>query len=80
MRNTRFLLAVPCFLLFGLTVCVSQADGAEDGSRPATPGGIYDKPYLRQSAGAAVGGYMDHELLWKKSEKKKKPKELLKRN
>ncbi|MDA0335178.1 MAG: hypothetical protein O2782_08450 [bacterium] len=51
------------------TLCVASGTGLADNAlaadRPAVPGGVYDKPYLKQTVGGtAVGGYIDHELFW----------------
>ena len=49
------------FLVAGLFAVASPL-AAE---RPAVEGGVYDKPYIKQTVGGtAVGGYIDHELFW----------------
>lgn len=51
------------FMIFwgiAATRCPAQVT---TGPRPAVPGGITDKPYLKNfTGGVAVGGYMDHEF------------------
>lgn len=52
-------------LLFGLLCLSTQLSIAQvtTGPRPVVPGGITDKPYLKNfDGGIALGGYMDHEL------------------
>jgi len=51
-----------------LTATVPAQEAVEaqgmPGPRPPIPGGITDKPYLKNfTGGIALGGYMDHELL-----------------
>ena len=53
------LLRTSCYVLLLLPTLAAAAD------RPVVPGGVYDKPYLKSGArGTAIGGYMDHELIW----------------
>jgi hypothetical protein len=55
------------FLCAQSSACQVWAEGSQ---RPASPGGIYDKPYITKSGrGTAIGGYIDHELIW--NDKKK---------
>ena len=55
MKRVAVLLAALC--------AAASATFAAD--RPAVQGGVYDKPYLRQTTGGTtVGGYIDHELFW----------------
>lgn len=46
-----------------LTLGAATSGMAEEG-RPALPGGMDDKPFLRTGRGAAVGGYIDMEFEW----------------
>ncbi len=51
--------------LLTLGIAASSAAQASPLTRPGLPGGIYDKPYLRDdSGGVSVGGYMDMEFEW----------------
>ena len=60
MKRVAVLLAVLC----------AAASTTFAADRPAVQGGVYDKPYLRQTTGGTtVGGYIDHELFW--NDKKK---------
>lgn len=55
-------------IAFCAAALVAVAAHAQD--RPAVPGGVYDKPYLkRTTGGTAVGGYIDQELYWNDSAK-----------
>ncbi len=52
------------FLGCGILAAKSSHAQVATGPRPVVPGGITDKPYLKNFAGGiAIGGYMDHELL-----------------
>ena len=56
-------LAGPFFFLSALCPCAGQVEAGES-QRPASPGGVYDKPYIRESgSGTDIGGYIDHELI-----------------
>lgn len=47
---------VGCCMLFAVSVSAEE-------KRPALPGGVYDKPYIKRAGrGVALGGYMDHEF------------------
>ncbi len=60
MKRVAVLLAALC--------AAASATFAAD--RPAVQGGVYDKPYLRQTTGGTtVGGYIDHELFWNDKDK-----------
>lgn len=51
-------------ILLGCTILTTRSHAqVTTGPRPVVPGGIMDKPYLKNFAGGiALGGYMDHEL------------------
>lgn len=54
-----------CLLAFGCTALDFQFSQAQvqTGPRPVVPGGITDKPYLKNfDGGVALGGYIDHEF------------------
>ena len=55
-----------CTMTMFAAAAVSLTAAVADDSRPAVPGGVYDKPHLRATGerGSVVGGYMDHELFW----------------
>ncbi len=56
------------FLLLSVLLCCQV--WAEGSPRPASRGGVTDKPYIRQSgSGTAIGGYIDHELIWNNKKK-----------
>lgn len=60
----RKTIALSTFLI-GLLYSSSQLSVAQvtSGPRPVVPGGITDKPYLKNfDGGIALGGYMDHEF------------------
>lgn len=62
-RPFRNLLGCAAFLTMVSTANINAF--AADASRPALPGGIYDKPYLHDRGGrVSVGGYMDMEYEW----------------
>ena len=62
-RSSRFR-----FLLLSVFLCCQG--WAEGSPRPASRGGVTDKPYIRQSgSGTAIGGYIDHELIWNNNRK-----------
>ena len=51
-----------------MMVAVSFAE--DDDTRVAVPGGVYDKPFLKEGGRkTTIGGYFDHELFW--NDKKK---------
>jgi len=53
---SKSLLVAGCLLL-------GHSVFAEEAARPAVPGGLYDKPYIKRAGrGVALGGYMDHEF------------------
>jgi hypothetical protein len=54
------------FIMVMATLIVGRI-GADE--RPGVPGGVYDKPYLTGATRTAVGGYIDHELLWNDDKK-----------
>jgi hypothetical protein len=64
MKKKTAVLAITLVGLLG-AAAASAAEEAEEGKRPAVPGGVYDKPYIKRGGrGSFIGGYMDHELFW----------------
>jgi len=67
-RSRRFRAAGPSLVRWLVTLAalpvVSAAPGMAAEGRPALPGGMDDKPFLRTGRGAAVGGYIDMEFEW----------------
>jgi hypothetical protein len=47
-----------------VAVLVASAPVMAEEGRPALPGGMDDKPFIRTGRGAAVGGYIDMEFEW----------------
>ena len=59
------LLMVAVFTVAGLLLVPGSTSFAEEGTRVAVPGGVYDKPFIKKEGrGAIIGGYMDHEFFW----------------
>ncbi len=58
------------FAVVGLLLAAGSTGFAEEGERVAVPGGVYDKPFLKEEGRRTMlGGYFDHELFW--NDKKK---------
>ena len=52
------------------SILLSTDSFAEEKPRDAVPGGVYDKPHIRQGGrGTIIGGYIDHELFWNDKQK-----------
>ena len=52
-------------------VCTLSVTASAEEGRPTVPGGIYDKPHVRdgEGGGTVIGGYIDHALFWNENNK-----------